>query len=192
MEVANAVAIALVPPLCAACGRVCRPEAVLCNRCGRRLARAEPLLSGGPQGLDKAWSSAPYEGVARDLVAALKFRRLLPVADLMAERIEWLAPAHMLSGSVVAVPPAPVRLRRRGFDPAGELAVALAERLQAPGERCLERRGGGGGGRRDAWGGGGGGGGRGGGGPSGSGIRRASTPRARPLAACCWSTMSSP
>jgi predicted amidophosphoribosyltransferase len=141
MELANAVAIALVPPLCAACGRVCRPEAVLCNRCGRRLARAEPFLSSGPAGLDKAWSSAPYEGVARDLVAALKFRHLLPVADLMAERIEWLAPAHMLSGTIVPVPPAPARLRRRGFDPAGELAGALAERLEAPLACCLERRG---------------------------------------------------
>lgn len=105
------------------------------------MARAEPLLSSGPNGVDKAWSSAPYEGVARDLVAALKFRRLLPVADLMAERIEWMAPAHMLSGTVVPVPPAPVRLRKRGFDPAGEVAAALAERLAAPIECCLERRG---------------------------------------------------
>jgi predicted amidophosphoribosyltransferase len=141
MELANAVAAALVPPLCAACGRSCRPEAVLCNRCGRRLAAADPLLGSGPAGLDRAWSSAPYEGVARDLVAALKFRRLLPVADLMAERIEWLAPAHMLSGSVVPVPPAPARLRRRGFDPAGELAGALAERLRIEVEECLARDG---------------------------------------------------
>jgi predicted amidophosphoribosyltransferase len=141
MEIATAVAVALVPPLCAACGRSCRPESIVCNRCGRRLADAEPLLGNGLAGLDRAWSSAPYEGVARDLVAALKFRRLLPVADLMAERIEWIAPAHMLSGAVVPVPPAPPRLRRRGFDPAGELAAALAERLDTPLERCLERRG---------------------------------------------------
>jgi predicted amidophosphoribosyltransferase len=77
----------------------------------------------------------------RSLVAALKFRHLLPVADLMAERIEWLAPAHMLSGAIVPVPAAPPRLRRRGFDPAGELAGALAERLDAPLESCLARRG---------------------------------------------------
>ncbi len=143
MEIGSAVALALVPSLCAACGRSCRPEAVICTRCGRRLAGADPVLSNGPAGLDRAWSSAPYEGVARDLVAALKFRRLLPVADLMAERIEWLAPAHMLSGTIVPVPPAPPRLRRRGFDPAGEVAAALAERLDAPLENCLERRGGG-------------------------------------------------
>ncbi|HEX5759310.1 MAG TPA: hypothetical protein VF121_08960, partial [Thermoanaerobaculia bacterium] len=91
----------LVPPLCAACGRRCRPEAALCTRCTRRLAAADPLLSAGPPGLDKAWSSAPHEDVARDLVAALKFRRLLGVAELMADRIHWLAPAHMLSGAVV-------------------------------------------------------------------------------------------
>jgi predicted amidophosphoribosyltransferase len=106
------------------------------------LAAAEPLLGKGPPGLDRAWSSAPHEGVARGLVAALKFRRLLPVADLMADRIQWLAPAHMLSGAIVPVPPAPSRLRRRGFDPAGELAAALAERLGAPLEACLARRGG--------------------------------------------------
>jgi predicted amidophosphoribosyltransferase len=141
MGVLDAVAAGLVPPLCAACGRSCRRQAVLCTRCSRRLADAEPLLGNGPPGLDRAWSSASHDGVARDLVAALKFRRLLPVADLMADRIHWLAPAHMLSGAVVAVPPAPARLRNRGFDPAGELAGALAERLDTPLERCLYRRG---------------------------------------------------
>lgn len=142
MEILNAFATALVPPLCAACGRYCRPEAVVCTRCGRRLAYCEPLLGAGPPGLDRVWSSAAYDGVARNLVAALKFRHLLPVAELMARRIQWLAPAHMLSGAVVAVPPAPGRLRRRGFDPAGELAGSLAELLDAPLEPCLRRRGG--------------------------------------------------
>lgn len=143
MEAARLLAAALVPPLCAACGRSCRPQAVLCNRCARRLARAEPLTGKGPPGLDRAWSSAAHEGVARDLVAALKFRRLLPVAGLMAERIEWLVPAHLLGGAIVPVPPAALRLRRRGFDPTGELAAALAARLGVPLEPCLVRRGGG-------------------------------------------------
>ncbi len=143
MGLGQAITTALVPALCAACGRSCRPEAVLCTRCGRRLAAAVPLLGGGAPGLDRAWSSAPYEGVARELVAALKFRRLLAVADLMADRIQWLAPAHVLGGEIVAVPPAPARERRRGFDPAGELAAALSERLGGGLEPCLERRGGG-------------------------------------------------
>jgi predicted amidophosphoribosyltransferase len=142
MEILHAALGTIAPPLCAVCGRGCGGEAVVCSRCGRRLMAAEPLLSAGPPGLDRAWSSSSYEGVPRALVAALKFRHLLPVAELMADRIHWLAPAHMLGGVVVPVPPAPPRLRRRGFDPAGELAAALAARLEAPLERCLVRRGG--------------------------------------------------
>jgi predicted amidophosphoribosyltransferase len=81
--------------------------------------------------------------VARDLVGALKFRRLLPVADLIAERIEWLAPASLLSGAIVPVPTSPLRSWRRGFDPAAEIATALAERADLELCRCLIRSGGG-------------------------------------------------
>ena len=105
---------------------------MICTRCSRSLAAAAPILAGGPQGIDRAWSSASHEGVARSLVGALKFRRLLPVADLMADRVHWLAPGHLLGGAVVPVPAAPPRMRRRGFDPAGEFAAALATKLDAP------------------------------------------------------------
>ncbi len=143
MKLLQAVATAIVPPLCAACGRACRPEATLCTRCSRRLAEADPLEGFGAPGLDRAWSSASHEGVARDLVTALKFRRLLPVADLIADRIQWLAPATLLSGTIVPVPTAPLRFALRGFDPAAEVAAALAERTELPLEACLARRGGG-------------------------------------------------
>jgi predicted amidophosphoribosyltransferase len=116
-------------------------DAVLCTRCSRGLASATPVSAGGPPGVDRVWSSAPHDGVARALVSALKFRRLLPVAGVMAERIEWLVPAHLLGGAVVAVPPAGVRRRRRGFDPAGELAGALAARLDVDLVACLVRHG---------------------------------------------------
>jgi predicted amidophosphoribosyltransferase len=131
----------IAPPLCAACGRSCRAGAVICTRCSRTLGAATPIHSGGPQGIDRAWSSAPHDGVARSLVGALKFRRLLPVAELMADRIHWLAPGHLLGGTVVAVPSAPPRLRRRGFDPAGELAAVLAALLEVDLSPCLTRRG---------------------------------------------------
>jgi predicted amidophosphoribosyltransferase len=134
---------ALVPPLCAACGRACRPDAVLCSRCARRLAALEPLRGAGPHGLDTVWSSAAHEGVARDLVAALKFRRLLPVADLIADRIHWLAPSTLLTGTLVPVPTARLRTVLRGFDPAAEIAGSLAERTGLPLSACLTRRGGG-------------------------------------------------
>jgi predicted amidophosphoribosyltransferase len=139
----HAVVTALLPALCSACGRSCRQDAALCTRCARRLAGAEPFAGAGPPGLDRVWSSAPHEGVARDLVAALKFRRLLPVAELVAARLHWLAPASLLTGTVVPVPTARLRSLGRGFDPAAEIAAALAELTGLPLSHCLERRGGG-------------------------------------------------
>jgi predicted amidophosphoribosyltransferase len=129
----------LIPALCAACGRGCRSGAVLCTRCSRRLAEAEPIAGRGPSGLDRVWSSAPHEGVARDLVAALKFRRLLPVATTIAERIVWLAPQDRLSGAIVPVPSPRLRSLGRGFDPAGEIAAALALRTGLPLRPVLAR-----------------------------------------------------
>jgi predicted amidophosphoribosyltransferase len=132
----------LVPPLCAACGRLGPRGTRLCDACARRLAEARPLCGAGPPGVDRAWSSAPHEGVARSLVVALKFRHLLPVARLMADRIERLAPPALASGTIVPVPTAPARVLLRGFDPAAEISAALAERRGGPLRAdCLRRAG---------------------------------------------------
>src|ERR1044072_6854887 len=141
MKALHAVAAGLLPPLCAACGRSCRLQATLCNRCTRRLAEAAPLAGGAPPGLDRAWSSASHEGVARELVTSLKFRRLLPVAELMAERIQWLAPATLLGGAIVPVPTASLRTLRRGFVPAGAIGTPLAGPRGASPTPCLAPRG---------------------------------------------------
>jgi predicted amidophosphoribosyltransferase len=143
MEILKIAAAVLAPPLCAACRRSCRGDEILCPRCRRALEAAEPLRGHGPQGVDSAWGSVAHEGVARELVGALKFRRLLPVAELMADRVARLAPQPLLSGVLVPVPTAPRRASVRGFDPAEVLASALAARTDAALERCLARRGGG-------------------------------------------------
>lgn len=135
----HALLSGLIPALCAACGRSCRPGAVLCTRCSRRLVEAEPLAGRGAPGLDRVWSSAAHEGVARELVTALKFRRLLPVAETIAERLEWLAPESLLSGALVPVPSNRLRSLGRGFDPAAEIAAALARRTGMPLRSCLSR-----------------------------------------------------
>lgn len=93
----------------------------------------------GAVGLDRTWSSAPHEDVARQLAAALKFRRLLPVAEQIAERIHWLAPTSVLSGTIVPVPTATLRTMKRGFDPAIAIALALATRTSLPLDPCLTR-----------------------------------------------------
>jgi len=131
MRLLDALGTVLVPPLCAACGRPCEDREGLCALCMRRLAAAQPLRGAGPPGVDRAWSSAPHEGVAREMVVALKYRSLTPVALAMADRIHRLLPPALCGGVVVPVPAAPLRSLARGFDPAAAIARAYAARAGA-------------------------------------------------------------
>ena len=141
---------------CTACraarrARCCAPRApARCRGCAARLpslrAAARTARGGCPAAgaaFALAWAPLAYEGVARELVQALKFRGALPVAQLMAAQVAaGLPPALRGVDAVVPVPPHPGRRRRRGFDPAGVLARALAARLGLPLAACLARGGG--------------------------------------------------
>jgi predicted amidophosphoribosyltransferase len=109
-----------------ACGAGCGEEALICRGCETALRRLPIPPPVEVLGCDTAWAAAPHEGVARELVVALKFRRLLPVAQTIAGRIVEVAPPNLLTAQVVPVPPAPARRARRGFDPAEEIARCLA------------------------------------------------------------------
>jgi predicted amidophosphoribosyltransferase len=128
----------LAPPRCGVCAVPCAHDRSLCERCDRSVRAAAPIEA-PVAGLDAAWSAATYEGVPRDLVAALKFRRLLPLARRAAEAIAAGAPAGLVAGDLVPVPPAPWRLRARGLDAAEEIAAALARLSGARLARSLAR-----------------------------------------------------
>ena len=128
----------LAPPLCGVCGGRCAWQAALCQSCDREIGLARPIRVEAPS-LDAAWCAAPYAGAARELVTALKFRRRFPLARRAAEAIAAAAPRGLLAGGVVPVPPAPWRLRRRGHDPAEEIAFALARICELPFRPCLRR-----------------------------------------------------
>jgi predicted amidophosphoribosyltransferase len=115
-------------PCCARCG--------LPQPCGRRC----PGL-GSP--LARAWAPVAFDGPARALVHALKFRGALAVADVMAAQIVAGAPAGLLGPGrvLVPVPTAASRRRARGFDQAERLAAAIGRRTGLPIARCLRRRG---------------------------------------------------
>jgi len=177
--------------LCASCTRALPWLRRACPRCALPSHRGRACPASGAAFL-RAWAPMAYEGVARDLVAALKFRGALPVANLMAAHMAanlppslrspafaagvtpaagvvaadgvtpadggspadgvtppgGVVPAHGIvpagGGStlppIVPVPTVAGRRRRRGFDPAGVLAAALAQRLERPLVACLERR----------------------------------------------------
>jgi predicted amidophosphoribosyltransferase len=133
----------VVPPACVACrAPVVRAELRLCSSCTRALPWLSPHgcrrcglpvhRRGCPASgaaFARAWAPLAYDGVARQLVAALKFRGALPVAALMAAHVAANLPADVRDGApaaLVPVPPQAGRRRRRGFDPAAELAAARA------------------------------------------------------------------
>jgi predicted amidophosphoribosyltransferase len=145
----------VAPPACIACREpLGRAEELLCGVC----LRALPWLRGGrcprcalPRhrrggcpaaraAFGRAWSPMAYEGPARALVQALKFRASLPAADVMAAQLAATLPDDLCHGIVVAVPAQRCRRRSRGFDPAGAIAASLAARLQLPLRPALVRR----------------------------------------------------
>jgi len=130
----------VAPPLCWSCGAGCRPPEPLCCVCRGRLRWLGTELvdvAGTP-----TWAPVSYQGAARDLVRALKFRAAVALADAMAAQIVAAAPAGLLDGWVlVPVPLHPYRRRRRGFNQAERLAAAIARRRSLECSCCLERRG---------------------------------------------------
>jgi predicted amidophosphoribosyltransferase len=128
----------VAPPRCALCAGECNARAWLCKRCESGLGgvRSRSFASAG---LDAGWSAAPYEGVARDLIIALKFGARPGLAERAGLAIADGAPAELLEGAIVPVPPAPWRRRWRGFDAAEAIAAALGARTGLRVCPCLRR-----------------------------------------------------
>ncbi len=119
----------LAPSLCWACGAASAGRA-LCHACRGRLRWAERTaepVCGVP-----AWSPVVYDGPARALVGALKFRGARGLAGELAAAIAAGAPEGLLEGALVPVPLARSRLRRRGYNQAAELARELSQRTGCP------------------------------------------------------------
>jgi ComF family protein len=90
----------------------------------------------------EVWAPLAYEGPARALVRALKYRGAARVGETMAAQIVACAPADLLAGcTLVAVPLHRDRRRRRGFNQAERLADAIGRRTGLPRSDCLTRRG---------------------------------------------------
>lgn len=146
---------AVAPPGCAACRRALpRAAERLCRECTLAL----PWIVGGcvccglprhrgrscpaaTAAFPRAWAPVAYDGVARQLVGALKFHAALSVADVMAAHMAANLPAALREpeAALVPVPPQRDRRRARGFDPAGSLTDALGRRTGQPVARCLVR-----------------------------------------------------
>lgn len=131
----------IVPPFCWACGADAAPHEPLCRPCRSNLRRLgpEPVELEGV----RTWAAVSYEGPARALVGALKFRGAAGLATPMAAQIVAGCPRALLSAgaALVPVPLHPSRARRRGFNQAERIAAGLARRTGLAVEDCLRRRG---------------------------------------------------
>jgi predicted amidophosphoribosyltransferase len=145
----------VAPPACVACREPLRAaDELLCAACLRalpwqrgwrcpRCGLPRHRCGGCPAAraaFARSWAPMAYEGPARALVQALKFRAALPAAGVMAAQMAATLPDDLRSGIVVPVPPQRRRRRARGFDPAGALAGGLAPRLGLPLRAVLARR----------------------------------------------------
>jgi predicted amidophosphoribosyltransferase len=134
----------VAPPLCAGCGAARASDVVLCERCDADLAAAPRVIEAGPPGVDLAVAASPFDGTARTVVHGLKYTRRLSLAGVAALAMLRALPPHELADAltVVPVPAGPWRWRWRGFDPAEEIAFAVAAHAGLPICECLRRRGG--------------------------------------------------
>src|SRR4051794_5124304 len=121
----------LAPPLCWACGGGPARDGPLCPGCRSALRWLEP--SAVTVGGVTCWAPVAYEGPARALVRALKFRGAAGIADQLAAAVLARAPPELVDNrTLVPVPLHPARLRRRGFNQAELLAAAVAARARPP------------------------------------------------------------
>jgi predicted amidophosphoribosyltransferase len=102
------------------------------------LRPAEPFDP--PDHLTSCMAVVEYEGAARQLIAAMKYRNNRAVIGRLGAAAAGLVPAEPAVDVVTWPPTSPSRRRVRGFDQAELLARAVAKHLGVPARRLLRRR----------------------------------------------------
>ena len=111
---------------------------LLCSGCIQQLTPA-PRYS--PEGhISAAFAGTTYDGIAKELIARLKFSGAQAAVRPMADRLLPLLPASN-DVIIVPVPTAVRRVRSRGYDQARLIARELSRRSGLPSMQCLVRQG---------------------------------------------------
>lgn len=128
--------------LCARClASAERPAPPLCERCGRDMATASAgvlcaacVHDPSPPDLEMSRAVAIHDGVMREAVLALKYRRRRRLAEPLGDLIAlWLLAERWPVDAIVPVPLHATREHTRGFNQAELIARRCAKRL---GVRC--------------------------------------------------------
>jgi ComF family protein len=128
---------AAFPASCPGCGRPAEP---VCDACARELRSPPPCPP--PRGVDRWLALFAYDGVARELVARIKYRRTRATVPWLALQMAALT-AHAGEDKrldvVTWAPTTASRRHARGFDHAELLARAVARKLGLRGHPTLRR-----------------------------------------------------
>lgn len=124
------------PTRCASCETAGDP---LCRSCRFGLAASMAVTTAGGIG-----AAMPFDGAARTVILALKYRNRRAVAkhlaSMMVRRLQLGVPGEGRQFDVVTwAPTSAGRARRRGFDQAELLAREVARQLGVPCRRLLYR-----------------------------------------------------
>jgi predicted amidophosphoribosyltransferase len=134
-DVVDDLLAVLLPGRCPGCGVRAEP---VCDACAASMRAAPP----GRSLLGVTWSGAAfaYEGVARELVARVKYRDERVAVRWLARRLAPTCALSPLPFDVVTwVPASGARRAARGIDHGALLARALARELDAPAAQLLRR-----------------------------------------------------
>jgi predicted amidophosphoribosyltransferase len=137
MQLWDALVEAAFPTWCPGCG--CRGNPV-CTSCAATLRPAAPMPP--PLGIDRWLAPFRYEGVARELIARMKYRHERAAAPWLAARMAVAVTAARLPAEpevVTFAPTTAARRRARGFDHAEILAASVASQLGLPVRAMLRR-----------------------------------------------------
>ena len=114
----------IFPDRCIRCSQI---DNTLCAKCKTTLQ-----ITRGPDlsGIEQCWSAGPYSGWLREAVLAYKSGRIEYVDGLADVLYRVIKATNYAPLSIVNIPSTSEKVRSRGFDTIGELALALAERSQ--------------------------------------------------------------
>jgi predicted amidophosphoribosyltransferase len=138
MNLLRALVEAAFPARCPGCENPAEP---VCAACARTLRSPQP--SPPPPGVDRWLALYAYDGVARELIARIKYWRTRATVPWLAERMAGLvslAGEDACADLVTWAPTTTSRRHARGFDHAELLARAIARALGVPVRRTLRRR----------------------------------------------------
>lgn len=119
-------------PLCQACAAELPLLGPACRRCAMPLQSAQ--ICGrclqNPPVMDYSFSLYRYQSAIKRCITGFKFHQQLQFADFFASQMQQaLALRQDLPDCLVPIPLHPLRLRRRGFNQAHEIARRLARGL---------------------------------------------------------------